>query len=72
MTQVKAEMAASVWRVLVAVGDRVEVGDELVVLESMKIEIPVVAETAGRVSAVHVTEGSSVEEDEPLMTISPD
>ena len=48
MAEVRAEMVANVWRVLVAEGDHVDDGDTLVILESMKMEIPVLAETAAR------------------------
>jgi hypothetical protein len=49
-SQVRAEMAANVWKVLVAEGDVVSAGTELLVLESMKMEIPVLAEGPGTVT----------------------
>ena len=69
-TQVRAEMAASVWKVLVAEGDVVAVGTELLVLESMKMEIPVLAEQAGTVARVAVSEGSVVREGDVLAVLS--
>ncbi|MEY2591452.1 MAG: acetyl-CoA carboxylase biotin carboxyl carrier protein, partial [Acidimicrobiaceae bacterium] len=54
MAEVRAEITANVWQVRVEVGQHVDVGDELVILESMKMEIPVVAPLAGTVSEVAV------------------
>lgn len=59
---VRAEMVASVHSVIVAVGDSVDVGDTLVILESMKMEIPVVVEAPGTVSEISVTPGDVVRE----------
>ena len=70
MSQVRAEMAANVWKVLVTAGQSVAAGDELLVLESMKMEIPVVAEQAGTVSEVAVAEGQVVQEDDLLVTLT--
>ncbi len=69
MAEVRAEMVANVWRVLVSEGDTVEDGDTLVILESMKMEIPVLAETSGVVSKVHVAEGDVVQEDALIAVI---
>jgi acetyl-CoA carboxylase biotin carboxyl carrier protein len=69
VAEVRAEMVASVWRVLVSEGDHVEDGDTLVILESMKMEIPVLAETVGVVSKLHVAEGDVVQEDELIAVI---
>lgn len=60
--EVRAEMAANVWKVVVAEGDTVEEDDTLVILESMKMEIPVVAESPGRVLSLAVEEGDTVQE----------
>ncbi len=57
--EVRAEMVANVWKVLVAEGDAVADGDTLVILESMKMEIPVIAEVDGTVSKVAVQRGSA-------------
>lgn len=59
--EVRAEMVASVFKVLVAPGDSVSEGDELVTLESMKMEIPVIAETSGVVREVAVHEGDVIQ-----------
>jgi biotin carboxyl carrier protein len=66
---VVAEMVANVLRVSVSPGDRVDVGDTMVLLESMKMEIPVLAEQAGTVAAVKVGEGDVVQEGDVLATI---
>jgi acetyl-CoA carboxylase biotin carboxyl carrier protein len=60
--RVQSEITGSVWKVLVRPGDTVEEGSELVVLESMKMEIPVVAPVAGTVTKVLVAEGDSIGE----------
>jgi acetyl-CoA carboxylase biotin carboxyl carrier protein len=60
--EVRAEMVANVWKVVVAQGDAVADGDTLVILESMKMEIPVLAERDGTVTAMHVAEGDVVQE----------
>jgi acetyl-CoA carboxylase biotin carboxyl carrier protein len=59
---IHAEMVANVWKVLVAQGDSVQDGDTLVILESMKMEIPVVSEAAGTVTELAVAEGDVVQE----------
>jgi acetyl-CoA carboxylase biotin carboxyl carrier protein len=70
VAEVRAEMVANVWKVLVSEGDHVEDGDTLVILESMKMEIPVLTETAGVISKLHVAEGDVVQEDELIAEIS--
>ena len=67
--EIRAEMVANVWKVVAATGDRVDDGDTLVILESMKMEIPVLAETAGTVSEVAVGEGDVVQEGDILVVI---
>ena len=64
-----AEMVANVMKVTVATGDRVAVGDTVALLESMKMEIPVLAEHAGTVTAVRVGEGDVVQEGDVLVSI---
>lgn len=65
---VVAEMAANVWRILVAPGDTVAEDEPLMILESMKMEIPVVSE-GGTVSALHVSEGDNVSEGQLLVEL---
>jgi biotin carboxyl carrier protein len=66
---VVAEMVANVMTVSVAPGDRVEAGDVMVLLESMKMEIPVLAEHAGTVTAVKVGAGDVVQEGDILVSL---
>ena len=68
--EVRAEMVANVWKVLVAEGDTVGDGDTLVILESMKMEIPVIAEVDGTVSKLAVAEGGLVQEGDLIAEIS--
>ncbi|QNK80815.1 biotin/lipoyl-binding carrier protein [Nakamurella sp. PAMC28650] len=68
--EVRAEMVANVWKVLVAEGDTVTDGDTLVILESMKMEIPVIAEVDGTITAMGVTEGQVVQEGDLIAEIS--
>ncbi|MEU7896246.1 biotin/lipoyl-binding carrier protein [Nonomuraea sp. NPDC049152] len=69
MAEVHAEMVANVWKVVVAEGDTVEEGDTLVILESMKMEIPVLAEDDGVVT-LKVAEGDVVQEGDLIAVIS--
>jgi biotin carboxyl carrier protein len=68
--EVRAEMVANVWKVVVAEGDAVSDGDTLVILESMKMEIPVLAEGDGTVSTLAVSEGDVVQEGDVIAVIS--
>ncbi|WP_067430515.1 biotin/lipoyl-binding carrier protein [Nocardioides jensenii] len=68
-TDVVAEMVANVMTVSVAVGDPVSTGDTLLMLESMKMEIPVLAERDGTVTHVRVTDGDVVQEGDILITL---
>ena len=69
MTEIGSPVAGNVWQVLVAVGDEVSEGDELIVLESMKMEIPVEAPHSGRVTSLSVGDGTPVEEGDVLITL---
>jgi acetyl-CoA carboxylase biotin carboxyl carrier protein len=68
---VVAELVAAVMKVEVAVGQRVAADDAVVILESMKMEIPVLAEVAGRVLEVVVENGDVVNDGDPLVVIDP-
>lgn len=61
-TQVEAQITGNVWKIEKAVGDAVEEGETLIILESMKMEIPVEAPCAGTIREIRVSEGQSVEE----------
>ena len=67
--EILAEMVANVLEVQVAVGAQIAVGDEVVLMESMKMEIPVIAEVAGTVVAVKVAPGDVVQEGTVLVTL---
>ncbi|NUT36037.1 MAG: biotin/lipoyl-binding carrier protein [Hamadaea sp.] len=67
--EVRAEMVANVWKVVVAEGDEVADGDTLVILESMKMEIPVIAEADGTVTQLAVNEGDVVQEGDLIAVI---
>jgi biotin carboxyl carrier protein len=69
MPEVRAEITANVWQVRVEVGQSVEVGDELVILESMKMEIPVIAPLAGTVSELAVAPDDQVTEGDLIAVI---
>ena len=60
--EVKSEMVGTVWKIVVEVGEEVEEEDTLIILESMKMEIPVEAPADGVVKELRVAEGDSVQE----------
>lgn len=67
--EVRAEMVANVWKVVATEGQAVDDGDTLVILESMKMEIPVVAESAGTLRELAVAEGDLVQEGDLIAVI---
>ena len=69
--EVKSEIYAVVWKIEVAVGAEVAADDVLMILESMKMEVPVPAPIAGRVRSIMVAEGSTVQEDDVLLMLDP-
>ena len=69
MAEVRAEMVANVWKVVAAEGESVADGDTLVILESMKMEIPVLAEDAGTLTRLAVAEGDVVQEGDLIAVI---
>lgn len=69
MQTIRAEMVASVHTIVADVGDSVDVGDTLLILESMKMEIPVVAEVAGEIAEVAVKTGDVVQEGDVLVIL---
>lgn len=70
--EIRAEMVANVWKIVVTQGDIVADGDTLVILESMKMEIPVPAEVTGTVVEVAVSEGDVVNEGDLIAEIDED
>jgi acetyl-CoA carboxylase biotin carboxyl carrier protein len=71
MTTIGAHITGTVWSIEVAVGDPVAVGDEVVILESMKMEMPVEAESPGTVAEILCSKGDSVGEGDPLIRLDP-
>ena len=69
-TKVQSEISGSVWKILVKPGDKVEEEEPIAILESMKMEIPVLAPEAGTVLEIKVSEGSAVAEGELIATLS--
>jgi len=67
--EIRAEMVANVWKIVVAEGDEVNDGDTLVILESMKMEIPVITEADGKVSKIAVNEGDVVQEGDLIAVV---
>jgi acetyl-CoA carboxylase biotin carboxyl carrier protein len=67
--EIVAEMVANVWRVVAEEGDRLAVGDTVLILESMKMEIPVLAEQAGTLAELRVHEGDVVQEGDILAVL---
>ncbi len=70
MVEIRAEIAATVWKVEVEAGQLVDENHELIILESMKMEIPVVATSAGTVAEVHVGPEDRVNEGDLLVTLN--
>jgi acetyl-CoA carboxylase biotin carboxyl carrier protein len=69
VAEVRSEMVANVWKVVAAAGDTVAIGDPLVILESMKMEIPVEAPQGGTLKEVRVEEGMVVQEGDVIAVI---
>jgi acetyl-CoA carboxylase biotin carboxyl carrier protein len=70
-TSVNAHITGTVWKIEVKVGDSVSEGQTVVILESMKMEMPVESSSAGKVSSVLVKEGDAVEEGAALIEVAP-
>jgi len=69
LPDVEAHITGTVWKIEVAVGDSVEEGDTVAILESMKMEMPVEAEDPGVVKEIRVEEGQSVSEGDTLVVL---
>ncbi len=69
MPDVEAHITGTVWKIEVAVGDKVDEGDTVVILESMKMEMPVEAEDAGTVAEILCEEGQAVNEGDALVVL---
>jgi acetyl-CoA carboxylase biotin carboxyl carrier protein len=69
LTDIEAHITGTVWKIEVALGDTVDEGDTVVILESMKMEMPVEAEDAGVVKEISVEEGQAVSEGDTLVVL---
>ena len=67
--KIHADLGASVWKIVVTAGDTLDEGDPIMILESMKMEIPVLAEDGGTVRSLEVNEGDSVDEGQLLAVL---
>ena len=67
--EVKSQIKAIVWKVLKETGDTVKIDDEIVILESMKMEIPISSEFNGKIKSIEVSEGDEVDEGQVLAII---
>jgi biotin carboxyl carrier protein len=70
MTEIRSPIPGNVFQLEAAVGDAVQEGDVVAILESMKLEIPVEAESAGTIVEIHVAVGDAVGEDDLMFTLS--
>lgn len=69
MAEIRADMVANVMEIYVTQGDQIEIGDTVVLLESMKMQIPVIAEVAGKIRRLAVTQGDVVQEGDLIVEI---
>ncbi len=67
--KIKTEIQAVIWKINVKVGQKVDIGDTVVILESMKMEIPIESELRGIVKEILINEGDQVNEDQELIIL---
>ena len=67
--KIKTEIQAVIWKINVEVGQKVDIGDTIVILESMKMEIPIESEFSGIVKEILINEGDQVNEDQELVIL---
>ncbi|MEC7960906.1 MAG: acetyl-CoA carboxylase biotin carboxyl carrier protein subunit [Pseudomonadota bacterium] len=67
--KIKTEIQAVIWKINVKVGQKVDIGDTVVILESMKMEIPIESELRGIVKEILINEGDHVNENQELITL---
>ena len=67
--EVKSQIKAIVWKVLKETGDTVKIDDEIVILESMKMEIPISSEFNGKIKSIEISEGDEVDEGQVVAII---
>ncbi len=69
MAEIRADMVANVMEIYVSEGDEIAIGETVALLESMKMEIPVIAEVAGKITRLAVTQGDVVQEGDLIVEI---
>lgn len=69
MKKIEASMAGTIWKILVEAGDEVTAGQTVIILESMKMEIPLEAVVDGKVSSIHAAEGDFVNDGDVLLEL---
>ena len=69
MAEVKAELVGNIWKIVVEVGQTVEEDDTLMILESMKMEIPITTPISGSVTQILVAEGQVVQEGQTVAVV---
>jgi acetyl-CoA carboxylase biotin carboxyl carrier protein len=69
MTEIPAIMAGNMWKILVKVGDEVEEGQDVAILESMKMEIPIESDFDGTVTEIRIKEGDFVNEGDVIVVL---
>ena len=67
--KIKTEIQAVIWKINIEVGQKVDIGDTVVILESMKMEIPIESELSGIVKEILINEGDQVNEDQELIIL---
>ncbi|HOA94379.1 MAG TPA: acetyl-CoA carboxylase biotin carboxyl carrier protein subunit [Quisquiliibacterium sp.] len=67
--KINTEVSGSVWKLLKKAGDTVDAGEEIMLIESMKMEIPVSSETGGRIDSINVAEGEAVTEGQTVAVV---
>jgi acetyl-CoA carboxylase biotin carboxyl carrier protein len=70
MSDIEAHITGTVWKIEVKPGDSIEEGDTVVILESMKMEMPIETEDDGTVAEIRVAEGQAVQEGDVLVVLS--
>jgi|TARA_B110000014_G_scaffold65351_1_gene44580 acetyl-CoA carboxylase biotin carboxyl carrier protein len=66
---IKSQIQAVVWKINVKIGDKVNEGQEIIILESMKMEIPIISDISGIVKSILVEEGDTIDEDQIAIII---
>lgn len=69
MAELTSPINGKVWKIMVAVGDKVDMDDEIIILEALKMETPIYSENSGTVSEIRVKEGDAVNEGDILAVI---